>query len=258
MHPSRPVALLLAAAVAGGVGPAVSGAEDDSGAAVAGPRWKAILIAGDSSAPVFDNAVRDLGRLLERRGVAIVATFTADRARVSDTVHLSTHEELQKLPERVRVEAGDGCLVFATSHGTIGGLRLPQDPVAKILSPDSLNTLVAHTCGDAPTVVVVSACHSGTFIRWSTTKPNRIILTAARDVRRSFGCRPERRYTFYDGCLLTEFAKAATWRDLHDRLRGCIEAKEAKLKDPPSEPQAYFGRHVKDLPLPRLREAAGS
>jgi hypothetical protein len=216
-------------------------------------RWKAILFAGDSSAPVFDNATRDLARLLERRGIPVVATFSADRAKVSPTVQHSTHEELRRLPTWARVSAGEGCLFFATSHGTRQGLRLPQDPRAKILSPDSLDQIITDTCGEAPTVLVISACHSGTFIRASTTRPNRIIFTAAREDRKSFGCRAERRYTFYDGCVLTEFPKAATWEVLHSRVRGCIDAKEASRKDPPSEPQAFIGEGMKDVAVPRAR-----
>jgi len=216
-------------------------------------QWKAILLAGDSSAPVFDNATRDLARLLERRGVQVVATFSADRAKVSPTVPQATHEELRRLPTWVRPSAGEGCLFFATSHGTTKGLRLPQDPRAKILTPDELDEIVTATCGEAPTVLVISACHSGTFIRATTMRPQRIILTAAREDRKSFGCRPERRYTFYDGCLLTELPKAATWEDLHARVRGCITAKEASRTDPASEPQAFIGEGMKDVPLPRAR-----
>src|SRR6185503_19639530 len=204
-------------------------------------QWKAILLAGDSSAPVFDNAIRDLARLLERRGVQVVASFSADRTKVSPTVQHATHEELRRLPTWVRPSAGEGCLFFATSHGTSKGLRLPQDPRAKILTPDELDEIVTATCGEAPTVLVISACHSGTFIRATTIRPQRIILTAAREDRKSFGCR------------LTELPEAATWEDLHARVRGCITAKEASRTDPASEPQAFIGEGMKDVPLPRAR-----
>lgn len=215
-------------------------------------RWKAVLIAGDNSAPVFDNATRDVAQMLGRRGVQVVATFTADPAKVSPAVHLSTHAELRKLPGRARVAAGEGCLLFATSHGTRHGLRLPHDS-PDILSPPTLKQIVTGMCGEAPTVLIVSACHSGTFIRAGTIGPNMIILTAASDLRQSFGCRPERRYTYYDGCVLTEFPKASTWQDLHTRLLACIAAKEASLKELASDPQAFFGRSMRDLPLPQPR-----
>jgi hypothetical protein len=213
-------------------------------------RWKAILLAGDSSAPVFDNATHEMARLLERHGVEIVASFSADPAKASASVRPATHEELRKLPSRVTLGPGEGCLFFATSHGTRQGLRLRADPVMSILSPSTLKQIVRDTCGEAPTVLVVSACHSGTFIRRETREPNIIILTAASEWRQSFGCRPERRFTYYDGCVLAELPKGGTWEELHTRLRACVEKKEASSKELASDPQAYFGRDVKDLPLP--------
>jgi hypothetical protein len=80
-----------------------------------------------------------------------------------------------------------------------------------------------------------------------------IILTAASDNRKSFGCRAERRYTYYDGCFLTEFPNARTWQDLHARMLACIQTKEAGLRELPSEPQAFLGGSMKDLPLPVKR-----
>ena len=219
----------------------------------AGTRWKAILLAGDNSIPAFDNATRDIARLLESRGVQVVRTFTSDRAKLRPDVELATHEDLKALPTKIRVTAGEGCLLYATSHGTIHGLHLAQDPRNTTLSPTTLMQVVAGTCGDAPTVLIVSACHSGTFIRASTIGSAVIILTAASDNRKSFGCRAERRYTHYDGCFLTEFPNARTWQDLHARMLACIQTKEAGLRELPSEPQAFFGSRMKDLPLPVKR-----
>ena len=219
----------------------------------AGARWKAILLAGDSSIPAFDNTTRDIAKLLESRGVQVVRIFTSDRAKLRPAVELASHEELTALPAKVRIATGEGCLLYATSHGTIHGLHLARDPKDTTLSPSTLKQIVASTCGDAPTVVVVSACHSGTFIRASTIGPAVIILTAASENRQSFGCRAERRYTYYDGCFLTEFANATTWQDLHARMVACIRTKEAGLRELASEPQAFFGSRMKDLALPVKR-----
>jgi len=238
----RGSALLLAALLA-----VVPGAAP---AAHAETHWKAILLAGDNSLPVFDNATQEMARLLELRGAEVVATFTADPAKVSEALHLATHEELWKLPSRVTIAEGEGCLFFATSHGTRQGLHLAADQVRNILRPLELKGIIRDTCGRAPTVLVISACYSGTFIRRQTRGPNLVILTAASESRMSFGCRPERRFTFYDGCVLTELPKGGTWAELYARVRACIEGKEVSGKELPSEPQAYFGREVKDLPLP--------
>jgi hypothetical protein len=91
--------------------------------AYAETHWKARLLSGDNTAPVFDNATREMPRLLERRGVEVVATFTADPAKVSETVHLSTHEERKLLSESGRLRQGTGGHVRGTRRRS--ALMLP-------------------------------------------------------------------------------------------------------------------------------------
>jgi hypothetical protein len=98
-----------------------------------------------------------------------------------------------------------------------------------------------------PTVVVVSACYSGGFVAGKMAKPNRIILTAARSDRPSFGCQVHRTYNFFDECLLGVLPNAVTWRAAFDGAKGCVRQMERALGARPSEPQAYFGPAVADL-----------
>jgi len=219
-------------------------------------RWHAILVAGDNSIPAFDNAVNALARLLRERGVRVEATFSAaGPSRVAEAL-VATSANLARWSTAFRAGPGEGCLIFATSHGSIQGLSLVKDPRPSILEPAHLDRIATAACGDAPTVLVISACHSGTFIRAATTAAHRIVLAAAHYTRKSFGCRAERRFTHYDGCLLQEFPKMATWEDLHAALRRCVAAKEATLRERPSEPQAFFGRDVRHLALPGTRPAS--
>ncbi len=53
--------------------------------------------------------------------------------------------------------------------------------------------------GIGPAVIVVSACHSGSFID-EIAAPDRLVITAARGDRTSFGCR--------DGAEWTEFGES--------------------------------------------------
>ena len=89
------------------------------------------------------------------------------------------------------------------------------------MSPASLANALDAGCGTRPTVVVVSACHSGIFLAPAMRRPNRIVLAAARADRGSFGCGTDDQYTYYDQCLLQQFDGAATWRSLagHAELR---------------------------------------
>jgi hypothetical protein len=131
------------------------------------------------------------------------------------------------------------------------GLLLHQDyDSRKNLSPGRLDRILDAECGERPTVVVVSACHSGVFIGRASKGDNRIWLTAARDDRVSFGCGAEYQYTYFDECVLGAWPKSKTWAQLFDRTDTCVRLKESELSQASSMPQAFFGKDVKDLALP--------
>src|ERR1700745_512824 len=81
-------------------------------------------------------------------------------------------------------------------------------------------------------------------------KTNRIILTAARRARSSFGCSAENEYTYWDGCLIDSLPKADTWKSVYGAIQQCVQRKESKTPFQPSLPQAYFGAQVSDLKIP--------
>jgi hypothetical protein len=131
------------------------------------------------------------------------------------------------------------------------GLLLHQDyDSRKNLSPGRLDRILDKECGERPTVVVVSACHSGVFIGRASKGDNRIWLTAARDDRVSFGCGAEYQYTYFDECVLGAWPKSRTWAQLFDRTNTCVRLKESELSQASSMPQAFFGKDVQDLALP--------
>ena len=115
------------------------------------------------------------------------------------------------------------------------------------LAADELAAALAQGCAAVPTVVVVSGCYTGGFAAGRMAKPNRIILTAARRDRPSFGCQAGRTYTFFDQCLLAALPHAANWQASFRRTKGCVSRQEHALGERPSQPQAYFGRAVADL-----------
>src|SRR5207253_959261 len=110
--------------------------------------------------------------------------------------------------------------------------------------------VLSYGCAAAPTVVIVSGCYSGIFAAGPMLAPNRIIMTAARADRPSFGCQTDRIYTFFDECLLAAIPRARQWRAVFDATAACVRSKEQQLEAVPSEPQAFFGTAVRDLPLP--------
>lgn len=216
-----------------------------TGGSVPAQQWHAVLIAGDSATPAFDNGVEEMRAKLQRIGVVDITTYSADPASVP-------RDRLSSSGNIVAALRGNGgaraCLAFMTSHGNEDGFFLRPD--RRMLTPPTLDRLLAEGCGALPTVVIVSACHSGTFIDNGVRRPNRVILTAAATNRTSFGCGADDEYTYYDWCLLHQLDGASTWTELAASTKTCVEGLERKIGVQPSQPQLFVGSEVANLRLP--------
>jgi hypothetical protein len=209
-------------------------------------RWRAVLIAGDNNSPAFDNGVQSLREKLVAHGVTNISVYSSNAAATAPA-QLAT---VANVVTALRTGGGDACLVFVTSHGEEKGFVLKTD--RRLFDPGSLDRVLSAGCGSVPTVVVVSACHSGTFLTPDMRKPNRVILTAAAKDRSSFGCGAGDQYTYYDQCLLQQFDGARTWRDLAAATRTCVEGQERRMGVRQSSlPQTFVGAQVEDLRLPQ-------
>ncbi|HTV45825.1 MAG TPA: C13 family peptidase [Stellaceae bacterium] len=212
------------------------------------PRWQVVLAAGDDAEPVFDDATRALARRLAAAGVpaADIHRLSASRSELHGGVEPATAARLLQEIARLPARPGDRCLVFLTSHGERGeGLWLARSDRA--LHPDELARALSRGCAAAPTVVIVSGCYTGSFAAGAMRRPNRIILTAARADRPSFGCQTGRVYTFFDQCLLAALPGAPGWQAVFDATKRCVTREEHALGMPPSLPQGYFGPRVARL-----------
>lgn len=212
--------------------------------------WQAVLAAGDDSEPVFDNATREMSRRLVEAGVppSDIHRLSASAAELEAGAEPATADLLLRRIADLPARPGDRCFIFLTSHGERGaGLWLARSNRA--LSPDELARALSQGCAAVPTIVIVSACYSGGFAAGKMAKPNRVILTAARSDRPSFGCQVRRTYNFFDECLLSVLPQAATWRSVFDGAGKCVRRMERALSALPSEPQAYFGATVAALPV---------
>lgn len=223
------------------------------GATAAAPaveHWQAVLVAGDTAQPVFDNAVRAMNLWLGQHGVAPadIHRLAASARPGEPDVEPATLDRVLGRIASLRGRPGDGCFVFVTSHGGHNlGIYLSRHD--EMLQPAALAKALAAGCGAVPTVVVISGCYSGTFAHGAMTAPNRIVLTAARADRPSFGCAAERTYTVYDSCLLGAMAHAATWQATFGETKSCVQRRERELTASPSYPQASFGAVVRGLRL---------
>jgi hypothetical protein len=212
--------------------------------------WKATLMTGDDSINAFDNARKTLKNEFVEMGVLpgnIKELSMNPRERKTGPLASSANNLAGALRD-LSVGDNDACLIHMTSHGSPAGFYLRN---AAPITPQILDRILDASCGQRPTVVLVSACYSGVFVGPSMQKKNRIILTAARQDRTAFGCSAENEYTYWDACLIDSLPKAESWKSLYGTIQQCVQRKESQTTFKPSLPQAYFGDQVKELKIPR-------
>jgi len=232
-----------------GAPPPVAGAPQtevaSAGDAVPADRWRVVLIAGDNNSPAFDNGVEAMRDKLAERGVRNIRALTSDPV-ASPSLEVATAGNVSSA---LRSGGGEACLVFITSHGDESGVVLRA--AKGMVQPSTLGSALDAGCGRRPTVVIVSACHSGVFLTSGMRQPNRIVLAAAAADRSSFGCGAGDQYTYFDQCLLQQFDGASTWQQLAQTTRACVENLERKMGiRRPSLPQTFVGSGVADLRIP--------
>jgi hypothetical protein len=211
-------------------------------------RFKAVLVAGDDAQAVFDNGVARMAARLSAAGIQARRLAASDRAVAAGAAPATLSNVLGAIGA-MRAARGEGCFVFITSHGVPRrGLVLAR--AKEVLGPAALDRALEQGCGSAPTVVVASGCYSGAFAAAPMARPNRIVLTAARPDRPSFGCGADSTYTYFDECFFDSLEISPNWQAAFSQTRECVGRREATLNERPSEPQGYFGTAVSGLPLP--------
>ncbi len=245
--------LVLAACATLSALPALAAPQRDAAQGGTLTMW-AVLVAGDDGLRVFDNGVAGMAAWLRDTGgtePGQVTRLSASPAVIArQRVGSASWHHVMRAIESLRPAQGQACFVFITSHGIRdAGVALSYDD--SVLRPAALDWALAAGCGNAPTVAIISACYSGGFARPPMTRANRIVLTAARADRPSFGCGVDETYTFFDQCLLDSLDHGPRWRDVFVATRSCVEQREAREDETPSMPQGWFGAAVADLPLPR-------
>jgi hypothetical protein len=208
--------------------------------------WKALLIAGDDAEPAFDNAVDVMADKLETLGVPRANIMVLKASGLG--TQAATKTNIINDFTRLDPAAAEGCFIFITSHGAPDKGLLMTSAKA-FLSPDDLDSLLNRSCGTSPTVVIASGCFSGIFAEGQTMPAaNRIILTAARDDRPSFGCNAKRKLTVFDQCALSNLDPGLHWQVAMDRITACVATNERMLGiEASSSPQISVGASVADL-----------
>lgn len=215
--------------------------------------WTSAIIAADwrdgRGRPIdaFDNARRDLVQGFLSAGFPRASMV--DYSLRTDVARPTSPEAAIQGFTEMATRADRGCLLYVTSHGTPEAMIFGETGE---MTSDALVNLIRRACGARPTVVIISACYSGQFIN-ALQAPNRMVLTAARRDRTSFGCGAGERYPWFDGCILESLPDASDFLSLAASTRACVSTKEAEAGVTlPSEPQLFVGGEMQ-MRLPTLR-----
>jgi hypothetical protein len=222
--------------------------------------WAAVVVAGDWHAhgggpsEASENARRDFTRALLSAGFQPqnLREFSTRPQRYKPHPGKSDIDAVYGALSALAARAQDGCLVYFTSHGAPQGVVVDD----QLLAPGVLGAMLDQACQARPTIAIISACFSGVFVP-ELAAPNRMVLTAARPDRTSFGCGESDRYPYFDDCFLRAFTTAHDFPQLGVAVQACVARREIETgSQPPSEPQLFVGAELRPL-LPLYTLPAG-
>ncbi|HSC06762.1 MAG TPA: C13 family peptidase [Steroidobacteraceae bacterium] len=215
--------------------------------------------AGYGEQGVFEKEIRfadgAFGKRIDLEGRSLQLVNSPDRN--GETMPLATASGLTRslagIARRMNVDE-DVLLLFLTSHGSedaelsVSQGYLPLDE----LDGKTLRTALDDS-GIRWRVIVISACHAGSFIP-KLSDERTLIIAAAHADKSSFGCSDERELTYFGEAFLRDALPASS--DLLDafaRARELVTARETEEGQEPSDPQLFVGAQMKaklaELPL---------
>lgn len=172
------------------------------------PEVFALALGGTADQSVFLTEVESVSAILEAQYGAGGRTLRLANSHDHPTRYpMANRANLARALAEIgkRQGAEDLAFLFLTSHGKedLFSLDFPEAGTTDLTAADFRQMLDDSGIGAA--VIVVSACFSGSFID-DIAAPDRLVITAARGDRTSFGCR--------DGAEWTEFGESFFHRAL--------------------------------------------
>ena len=146
-------------------------------------------------------------------------------------------QHLGRLIDRNR----DMLFLFVTSHGDKGMIAVDMPGFGfNTLTPERLKSVLDRS-GIRNRVVVLSACHSGSFIP-ALADANTLVITAAHADRTSFGCDDRRQWTYFGDAYFNQALRRETsFVRAFDEAKRLIRLWERREKLPASQPQIAGG-----------------
>jgi hypothetical protein len=221
----------------------------------------ALGIAGWADQDVFlkelDGGLAALGGVLPIRGHAVRLVNHRETLESLPLANQRNFAAAVHALGEVMDKDADIFLLFMTSHGqpTGFGLRLPSDVITQLTPQEVAATLDSE--GIKNRIVIISACYAGVFVP-PLTNDDTIVITAADAKSTSFGCAPERDWTYFGDAFFRQSVRPGRdFQHAFDNARVLIQGWELMDQARPSNPQAHFGPALVAKLAPIFASAGG-
>lgn len=204
----------------------------------------------NSTSTAFQNDMELVSRRLSELGGPVLKYEDSDGPQ-KDKLRFpfATPATLTETVQRISSHAGpdDIVVVFISTHGNrkILSVNIAHQEF-KPMTAAQLSAALAPL-GDRPTVVIIAACFSGSFLP-ELQGERRIVITSASGERASFGCKADSRNTFFTEELFAKNFDVS--KSLSQMMAGAkvrVTRRERALKFPNSEPQMSVGSKMRWL-----------
>jgi hypothetical protein len=220
------------------------------------PQLYFVGFAGFGSQAVFTREVVAVRQLFDERfGTAGRSISLINSVSARSDAPLANASNLDQVLQHLgkTMQTGrDTLFLFLTSHGNIDTLAIDMPGIGTDrLTSQQLKDILDRS-GIKNRVVVISACHSGSFIP-ALANPTTLVIAAARADRASFGCEDRRRWTYFGDAYFNQaLREEKSFTVAFQRARKVIALWEARERRLPSLPQIAGGEALGAL----LSEAA--
>lgn len=203
-----------------------------------------LAIAGWADQDVFvkelDGALEALGSVLPIKGRTVRLINRRDTVTRVPLANFPNFKAAVQAIGNVMDKDNDVFVLVMTSHGEQTGFALQLPGGVAELTPQQVAAALDGE-GIKNRVVIVSACFSGIFVP-PLANDNTIVITAADAKHTSFGCAPERDWTYFgDAFFHQSLHPGADFENAFDHARVLIHGWEMMDQATPSNPQGSFG-----------------
>jgi hypothetical protein len=212
------------------------------------PHLYFVGFAGYGPQAVFKREVLAVRKFFDARyGTQGRSIALVNHASTLDALPLASAGNLERTLQhlgRLMDPSRDVLFLFLTSHGEDGlfVVEMPRFDL-KPLRPEQLKDMLKRS-GIKNSVIVLSACHSGSFLP-ALADPTTLVIAAARADRSSFGCDDRRQWTYFGEAYFHRALRAEpSFVRAFELARALISSWEAQAKLEPSLPQIGGGERL--------------